>query len=164
MALLRCGVFGTLLLACLVLCRVSNGEETSWKMKDRFYGFRFEVHGRVQGVWFRKHTQQKADELACFGWVQNTKHGTVVGEARCNKLNGPKFQKWLEKEGSPLSEITKLDVLVYEDTKIKLHFSDFPILDDERETCFHNEPHKCPPPSEEFQSREEALNLGSDEL
>ena len=117
---------------------------TSWKMTDRFYGFRFEVHGKVQGVWFRKHTQEMADKLFCFGWVQNTYKGTVVGEARCNKKNGPKFQKWLH-TGSPLSNVEKVNVHVYEDTKIKLHFSDFPILDDERETCFQNEPHKCEP-------------------
>ena len=66
-----------------------------WKMTDRFYGIRYEVFGRVQGVWFRKTTQEMADKLACFGWVQNTIRGTVVGEARCSKVNGPKFEKYL---------------------------------------------------------------------
>ena len=28
----------------------------------------------------RKTTQEMADKLACFGWVQNTIRGTVVGE------------------------------------------------------------------------------------
>lgn len=30
----------------------------------------FEVHGRVQGVFFRKHTQKKAKELGLVGWVR----------------------------------------------------------------------------------------------
>ena len=32
---------------------------------------------------------------------------------------------------------------VYEDTKIKLHFSHFKVLDGKRETCFREEPHCC---------------------
>ena len=67
-------------------------------MTDRFYGIRYEVFGKVQGVWFRKTTQEMADKLACFGWVQNTYRGTVVGEARCNKVNGPKFEKYLPQQ------------------------------------------------------------------
>ena len=31
----------------------------------------------------------------------------------------------------------------YEDTKIKLHFSHFKILDKRRITCFRDEPHTC---------------------
>ena len=113
-----------------------------WKMTDRFYGIRYEVFGKVQGVWFRKTTQEMADKLACFGWVQNTIRGTVVGEARCSKVNGPKFEKYLH-EGPELARVDKVDVLVYPNTKIKLHFSDFPILDDDRETCFKDKPHQC---------------------
>lgn len=39
----------------------------------------------------------------------------------------------------------------YEDTKIKLHFSHFKILDDARITCFRDAPHQCP----EFVSEKE---------
>lgn len=35
------------------------------------------VTGKVQGVWYRKHTQQKAAELGITGTVQNQKDGTV---------------------------------------------------------------------------------------
>ena len=120
-----------------------------WRMVDRFYGFRFEIHGTVQGVWFRKSTQEKADELACFGWVQNTASNTVVGEARCGKRAGPRLQKWLE-QGPSSATVTRAHVKVYEDTKIKLHFSDFAILDDERKTCFRDQgPHSCAPTSSE---------------
>lgn len=114
-----------------------------WRMVDRFYAFRFEIHGIVQGVWFRKSTQEKADELACFGWVQNTKSNTVVGEARCGKRMGPKFQEWLN-HGPTSATVTRANIKVYEDTKIKLHFSDFAILNDDRKTCFQDDgPHSC---------------------
>jgi hypothetical protein len=33
---------------------------------------------------------------------------------------------------------------VYSDTKIRLHFSHFKILDSARETCFLDKPHQCP--------------------
>ncbi|CAM9883085.1 unnamed protein product, partial [Choristocarpus tenellus] len=58
---------------------------------DRFYGFRFEVSGDVQGVGYRKvnaAVQEAADELGCFGWVQHTDRATVVGEARCSIAAG----------------------------------------------------------------------------
>jgi len=35
------------------------------------------IHGRVQGVWFRGSTQQKANELGITGWVKNTLEGML---------------------------------------------------------------------------------------
>jgi acylphosphatase len=36
----------------------------------------------VQRVYFRKYTQQKAQQLGLVGWVMNTPQGTVVGEVQ----------------------------------------------------------------------------------
>ncbi len=36
------------------------------------------VTGKVQGVYFRKYTQDKAQELALTGWVQNKQDGSVA--------------------------------------------------------------------------------------
>ncbi|MCX6671406.1 MAG: acylphosphatase [Euryarchaeota archaeon] len=35
------------------------------------------ISGRVQGVWYRASTKQKADELGLTGWVKNTVDGNV---------------------------------------------------------------------------------------
>ncbi|CAK1551055.1 unnamed protein product [Leptosia nina] len=67
----------------------------------------FEIFGKVQGVYFRKHTQKRATELGLKGWVMNTAQGTVVGQ-----LQGPPnavedMKLWLQKVGSPKSKIDK---------------------------------------------------------
>ncbi|XP_031636568.1 acylphosphatase-2-like [Contarinia nasturtii] len=67
----------------------------------------FEVFGRVQGVLFRKYTKQQADSLHLTGWCMNTRDDTVKGE-----IEGPEdkinvMKQWLEKTGSPSSNITK---------------------------------------------------------
>ncbi|CAM9621729.1 unnamed protein product [Chrysoparadoxa australica] len=114
-----------------------------WRMQDRFFGLRFEVFGEVQGVGFNKAAVAAAEEIGCFGWVQNSARGTIVGEARCSKQNGPKFVDFLN-AGPPGAVIETVETKIYEDTKIKLHFSHFKALEDTRKTCFKDAPHQCP--------------------
>mmetsp|Transcript_63457 Transcript_63457/g.143132 ORF Transcript_63457/g.143132 Transcript_63457/m.143132 type:complete len:168 (-) Transcript_63457:343-846(-) len=114
-----------------------------WRMVDRFAGFRYEIFGHVQGVGFRKAAAATAEELGCFGWAQNTAHGTVVGEARCAKVMAPQMEDWLS-NGPEGARVDAVSMKAYENTKIKLHFSHFKILPDDRETCFLDEPHQCP--------------------
>ena len=85
---------------------LSSGLEAppGWRMVDRFDGFRYALQGAVQGVGMRAAVQAAADELACFGWVQNAPSGRVVGEARCSKGRGPVLRAWLEGEGFASSE------------------------------------------------------------
>ncbi len=47
------------------------------------------VSGDVQGVFFRAHAQEKAEELGLTGWVANDADGTVsvVAEGPENKIN-----------------------------------------------------------------------------
>ncbi|KAJ8964672.1 hypothetical protein NQ314_004704 [Rhamnusium bicolor] len=49
----------------------------------------FEVFGKVQGVFFRKYTEQQANRLGLKGWCMNTHQDTVKGvvEGTPSKVN-----------------------------------------------------------------------------
>jgi hypothetical protein len=117
-----------------------------WRMVDRFDGFRFEVAGPnvlERSVRYLETAQALADELFCFGWVQRSKaRGTVVGEARCNRDAGPRLREWL-RGGPPGAVVDEVVFRSYDDTKIKLHFSHFKIVEAQRPTCFPDAPHQC---------------------
>ena len=88
--------------------RYSWSERHSPERTMGSYGaFRYEIHGKVQGVFFRKHTHQTAKGLGLVGWVMNTPQGTVVGEAQGLSSELAKLKTWLEKTGSPKSKIQK---------------------------------------------------------
>jgi acylphosphatase len=70
---------------------------------------RFEVFGKVQGVFFRKHTKMVADSYSLTGWCQNTPDGTVIGEAQGAKDKVEEFINWLSTTGSPKCTIEKLE-------------------------------------------------------
>ena len=72
----------------------------------------FEVHGKVQGVFFRKHTQAQAAKLGLRGWCENTAAGTVRGEAHGDASALENFKHWLRHKGSPKSKITSADFAV----------------------------------------------------
>ena len=143
-----------LALALPALVRGAGGDDDEdddpmkgWRMVDRFDGFRYEVRGdSVANAAFIQGLVDQADDLACFGWVQSTAVGTVVGEGRCNKRAGPILREWLERGAHPAGvSVSGVDFKLYEDTKIKLHFSHFKVLEPSRLTCFQAPPHQCPP-------------------
>ena len=67
----------------------------------------YEVFGRVQGVFFRKFTNEKALSLGLRGWVKNTRDGTVTGQMEGNIDNVNMMKTWLQTTGSPQSRIQK---------------------------------------------------------
>ena len=67
------------------------------------------VHGRVQGVWFRAGTKERADKLGLFGWVKNQSKGTVEIHAEGEKLQLENFILWCRK-GTPAANVTSLDL------------------------------------------------------
>lgn len=129
-------------------------------MVDRFYGFRYELQ-RPSGSSSNTNTASGSDSnnsnndddefiqavvdqagrYGCFGWIQKVAGNKIVGEGRCNKVRGPQFQDWLR--NSQPGDASQATFKVYEDTKIRLHFSHFKILDPSRDTCFIDAPHQC---------------------
>ncbi|XP_054153531.1 acylphosphatase-2-like isoform X2 [Oppia nitens] len=67
----------------------------------------YKVYGRVQGVFFRKFTRQKARELGVVGWVQNHRDGTVIGTVQGLTPIVHQMKQWLLSEGSPYGSIDR---------------------------------------------------------
>ncbi|RPA69749.1 acylphosphatase [Cyclobacteriaceae bacterium YHN15] len=84
---------------------------------------RIKVHGKVQGVFFRKNTQQKAVELGLKGWVKNEEDGTVSIEIEGELHSIIAMQSWL-RLGPPDSTVESLEINHGEDQG----HSDFLIL------------------------------------
>lgn len=65
------------------------------------------VRGRVQGVFYRKSTKEKATELGIVGFVQNEPDGSVVCEAEGDEHILEAFVDWM-KTGPPMAEVREL--------------------------------------------------------
>ena len=67
------------------------------------------VYGKVQGVWFRAGSKEKAGELGIFGWVKNRPEGTVEIHAEGEKSQLEKFMAWCHK-GTPAANVISLEI------------------------------------------------------
>ncbi|XP_029052140.1 acylphosphatase-1-like [Osmia bicornis bicornis] len=76
---------------------------------SKLVGVDFEVYGRVQGVFFRKYTQKRGEELGLKGWCMNTNNGTVVGRIEGEKDKVEQMKHWLQYTGSPQSAVDKAE-------------------------------------------------------
>jgi acylphosphatase len=67
----------------------------------------FEVRGKVQGVFFRKHTQAQAVRLGITGWVANdpADDDRVVGVVQGPAHAVSAMRDWLTHTGSPKCRI-----------------------------------------------------------
>ena len=65
------------------------------------------VSGRVQGVWFRASTQNKALSLNITGWVKNLPDGRVELMACGEQADIIRFQDWL-RVGPPNAQVDDL--------------------------------------------------------
>lgn len=57
----------------------------------------FKVEGKVQGVYFRASTKEKAQSLDIKGFVRNESDGSVYGEAQGSEKAMEEFINWLHK-------------------------------------------------------------------
>ncbi len=69
------------------------------------------VYGKVQGVWFRDSTKEKADELGLSGFVQNEADGSVYIEVEGEGETLDELVKWCEK-GPKLARVDRCEVEV----------------------------------------------------
>lgn len=65
------------------------------------------VSGRVQGVWFRASTQEKAKELGLTGWAKNLPDGRVEVLASGERLLLLELYEWL-KQGPELASVEEV--------------------------------------------------------
>merc|ERR1712029_274224 len=75
----------------------------------------FQVFGKVQGVFFRKFTAAKAEELEVRGWIRNTQRRTVEGDLEGEQKQIELMKAWLQNVGSPSSKITKAELTCQKD-------------------------------------------------
>jgi acylphosphatase len=67
------------------------------------------ITGKVQGVFFRASTKEKADELNVKGFVRNERDGIVYVEAEGNDKDLETFISWC-KHGPRLARVERCDV------------------------------------------------------
>ena len=68
------------------------------------------IFGRVQGVFFRAKTQEKAKELGVFGWVKNLSEGRVEAVFEGERVKVEQMIKWAKK-GPPGAIVSDLNVI-----------------------------------------------------
>lgn len=66
------------------------------------------VSGRVQGVYYRKSAEEKAQTLGVVGWIQNTPDGDVEFEVQGEIARVDDFLRWARR-GSAASRVDDLD-------------------------------------------------------
>ena len=71
------------------------------------YSVEWTVEGRVQRVFFRKHTAEVAEAHGITGWVRNTATGTVVGAACGTKPALDALERWLRDGGPPKARVDR---------------------------------------------------------
>ena len=67
------------------------------------------ISGRVQGVWFRANTKQKAEQLGVFGWVKNTPDGCVEAIFEGEEKSVKEMLEWCNR-GPPLAKIENVEI------------------------------------------------------
>lgn len=67
------------------------------------------VSGRVQGVWFRRSTQEEAERLGLRGWVRNRRDGTVEWVAEGSAASVRALVAW-SRRGPPLAQVSSVEI------------------------------------------------------
>lgn len=71
--------------------------------------YHLKIHGLVQGVFFRKHTLEKAREYGISGFVRNCDDGTVEVHAEGNEQQIRLLVEWCHR-GPEKSKVDRVDI------------------------------------------------------
>tara|TARA_B110000046_G_C12811866_1_gene321608 strand:+ start:395 stop:664 length:270 start_codon:yes stop_codon:yes gene_type:complete len=71
--------------------------------------WKISLFGKVQGVWFRKHTLKEAEELGLKGFVKNLNDGSVYIEVEGEEAVVSKFVAWCSR-GPELANVKKVSM------------------------------------------------------
>ena len=82
------------------------------------------VTGKVQGVYYRQNTAQKAQELGIRGWVRNLSDGRVESVMEGEEVNIGKILDWC-KQGPADANVTEVQVI---NEEYKDEFTTFDIV------------------------------------
>ncbi|ODC03586.1 hypothetical protein BFW38_08550 [Terasakiispira papahanaumokuakeensis] len=81
-------------------------------MSEEQHQVKARVRGRVQGVWFRKHTQQTALRLGLDGWAVNCDDGSVEVVFQGTHEAVDQGCQWLW-TGSPMSRVDQVEIVSF---------------------------------------------------
>jgi acylphosphatase len=70
--------------------------------------YTIQVFGKVQGVFFRASTQDKAEALGLTGWVKNEADGSVLIEAEGSEDKLQNLISWC-RQGPPQATVEKVE-------------------------------------------------------
>jgi len=69
------------------------------------------ISGRVQGVWYRASTKQKAESLGINGWVRNTYDGCVEAVFEGEESLVDEMISWC-RQGPPMAHVENIDIKI----------------------------------------------------
>lgn len=78
-------------------------------------GKRVRIKGKVQGVFFRKSAQEKAQQLGVTGWVRNEPDESVLTEIEGSAQAVAQMEKWLHQG----PERARMDEVVIVEGEVK---------------------------------------------
>jgi acylphosphatase len=84
------------------------------------------ISGRVQGVWYRASTKQKAEELGLTGWVKNTVNGNVEAVFEGDEAIVDEMIAWC-RVGPPLAQVANVKII---QKRVGGEFTGFAVLYD----------------------------------
>jgi len=78
-------------------------------LSDMLKHVSIKISGKVQGVFFRASTKEKADALGIKGFVRNEREGSVYVEAEADEEALKQFVAWCHR-GPSRAEVTSVSV------------------------------------------------------